>query len=209
MVVVIKPEEHLSHTLLLEQSFQMRAKVVKHWQWKIPDADPYRDVDDYDKEDTVYFFDLDEKTNAIVGTVRLNPTTKPHLLSDVFAYLCKEPVPQSPYICEVTRYMTDTLDFPEWQNLRSRARLAWSLNQYALQNNIRQMTWLTTVPLYRKMINLWPTKPLGLPTYFPDDDNTYIAAISDFNPRASDILLARFKGSVGIDRAPKETLINV
>lgn len=199
MVLVIPPEKHAEHATLLEKSYVMRARIIEHWGWNVPDCDPYRDKDAFDTPETVYFLDLDEETGDVVGTVRFNSTLTPHLLSEVFHDLCSASVPRSPYIWEATRYITDTQRYPDWQNVRSRARLALALNEYAMDNNIKQMSWLTTVPLYRKMNKLWSTTPLGLPEYFEDDDNTYVAAISTFSRRASHILTQRLGTIIEFD----------
>ncbi|MEO0884054.1 MAG: acyl-homoserine-lactone synthase [Pseudomonadota bacterium] len=202
MVIVIEPERHAEFSFILEKSYEMRARVIRRWGWNVPDMDPHRDCDSFDNDRTVYFIDVDDdEPEKVVGTARFNPTMAPHLLSEVFPHMCEfDGVIRCPVTWESTRYIIDTHAVEEWQSLRSRSRLAYALNEYAITNGIRRMSWLTTVPLYRRMKALWPTKPLGLPLYHKDDDNTYIAAVSELTEEASDTLLgmvSKFPGGVG------------
>lgn len=203
MVIVIEPERHAEFSLTLEKSYEMRARVIRRWGWNVPDMDPHRDHDLFDTDRTVYFIDVDdEDPSRVIGTVRFNPTTEAHLLSEIFPHMCEfSGVIRCSKTWEATRYIIDTHVAEKWQILRSRSRLAYALNEYALSNGIRRMSWLTTLALYRRMKTLWPTQPLGLPVYHGDDDNTYIAAISELTERASETLLAtvlKFPGGVGV-----------
>ena len=186
MVQIITPDMHAAHTDELEAIFALRAAVIKRWGWNVPGMEPGRDKDQFDTENTVYFLDTDQDTGEAVGTARFNPTTGPHLLSEIFPHMCEfQGVPASEDTWEAPRYMIDTKGVPDWQSKRSRSRLALALNNYALENGIRKMSWLSTIPLYRNMKNLWPTIPLGTPLHHEDDDNTYIAASSEMTSDAS------------------------
>lgn len=207
MVLVIPPEKHAEHAQLLEEMFALRALVIQRWGWNVPNFDPKRDKDDFDTDETIYFLDIDEDTGELIGTVRFNPTTSDHLMNTVFSDMCDDGPPSSTRIWEASRYMLDSHRWPNWKYVRGRTRLAYALNEYALENGIHSMSWLTTLPLYRNMIKLWPTEALGMPKYFEDDDNTYIAALSQFTEQAGDILLERIGGSLGLTVAPERPVV--
>ena len=200
MVQIITSEMHATHKDALEQIYRLRATVIERWGWNVPGFQAGRDKDQFDTAETVYFLDTDQDTGEAVGTARFNPTTAPHLLSEIFPHMCEfNGVPQASDTWEATRYMIDTKGFPDWQSKRSRSRLALALNEYALVNGISKMSWLSTIPLYRNMKNLWPTLPLGAPLHHEDDDNVYIAAISEMTEEASAKLRGVLQAFPGAD----------
>ncbi len=63
------------------------------------------EVDQFDREDTLYVVAQDDEGN-IVGLGRLLPTTRAYLLSEVFPQLMNgQPVPQSEDIWELSRFV--------------------------------------------------------------------------------------------------------
>jgi hypothetical protein len=62
--------------------------------------------------------------------------------------------------------------------------VAIGITEFCLQSGIKKLTWLTNQAFYNKAISVWDTRPLGLPRYYPDDDATYIAAVSDIDEKA-------------------------
>jgi N-acyl-L-homoserine lactone synthetase len=62
------------------------------------------EIDQFDREDTVYVLGYDE-ADAVIGTARLLPTTGAYLLGEVFPQLLNgAPVPASPEIWELSRF---------------------------------------------------------------------------------------------------------
>lgn len=194
MILTITEDNRDVYGDLLDDMHRMRYRVIERWGWQVPGIEPGYDKDGFDTHRTVYFLDLDDAGEKVVGTCRFNPTTGPHLLSEVFPDMCElAGVPRAPHIWEATRYLIDTQTVPDWQSRRSRTRLALALCEYAHANAITEMSWLTTQALYKNMVQLWPSRPLGLPKYFEADDNTYIAALSELTEEATAILRERLK----------------
>lgn len=83
-------------------SYRYRVFVEKlGWQLE---CDEGRELDQFDRQDTVYVVGEDE-AGEVVGTARLLPTSRPYLLGEVFPQLMGgAPVPRSPAIWELSRF---------------------------------------------------------------------------------------------------------
>lgn len=194
MIVTVTDENRHEHRTLLDDMHAMRYRVIKRWNWNVPGIQEGYDKDEFDTDATIYFLDVDDKTGSVIGTCRFNPTTGPHLLREVFPEMCSfDGVPSENHVWEATRYIIDGHGIPKWQEMRSRSLIALALCEYAHAHNITHMSWLTTQALYNNMFKLWPSRPLGLPKYFEQDDNTYIAALSELTPEATAVLRGRIK----------------
>src|SRR3546814_17323406 len=60
------------------------------------------EIDQFDDDDAVYLIALDQ-TGDHAGSLRLLPSNKPHILSELFPELCPAGVPTGPTTYEVTR----------------------------------------------------------------------------------------------------------
>ena len=77
------------------------------WQLNTPEG---VDIDQFDREDTVYVVAEDDQ-GRVAGCGRLLPTTRPYLLGEVFPQLLNgAPPPCSPDIWELSRYCAVDLD---------------------------------------------------------------------------------------------------
>ena len=183
MIEIVDQQNRALYAREIEAMYRMRYKVaVDEWKWNIPNVIPGYDKDQFDNEETVYFLAYDDKHN-LVGCGRLNPTTKPHLLSDVFADQCEfAGVPQAKEIYEFSRFIVIKQSLTRLQQLQFNLEICLAITEYSLAYGITQLTWLAYKSMYTKAVVLWNTRPLGLPKYYKDDDSTYIAAIVDMTP---------------------------
>jgi acyl-homoserine lactone synthase len=184
MVDVVTSENAHLYRDALENMFRMRYRVaVEQWGWNIPGIEPGYDKDKYDTEETVYFICFDASESQVLACSRINPTVKPHLLSDVFADRCVcGPVPTSKTIFELSRYIVDHRAMSKEDQMAVRGRIVSAVNQFCLQAGITHVTFLSYMSSYARTIKYWETRPLGEPCYFEEDDATYIAAISAMTP---------------------------
>ena len=65
--------------------------------------DGVSEQDQYDTPYAQYLILRDEANSEHLGSVRLLPTTRGHILGDVFPFLCSDGVPSGPEIWEITR----------------------------------------------------------------------------------------------------------
>lgn len=108
MIVFTLPFSHLGH--LREPLFAKRYHMfVEERGWIGLDRPDRLDIDQYDDEDTTYV--IVQVDDEVVGGARLRPTTKPHMLANGFAFLCKDgKAPTGPSVYECSRiFMTRRL----------------------------------------------------------------------------------------------------
>ena len=87
---------------LLAGMFRLRHDVfIKEKRWNIKSYNGL-EFDQFDTEETLYLVELDE-AGAVVATVRMNPTDRPTLFSEVFADMCHGGPPKCPKTWELTR----------------------------------------------------------------------------------------------------------
>lgn len=180
MVHVVTSANRYLYREAIEDMHRMRYHVaVNELGWTLPEGLGGYDKDAYDRDDTVYLLDLNDD-GRVVGTARLNPTTKPHLMTDVFADLCEfSGVPVGGDIFEYSRFLVKKQGISRRDNLLSQARVSLAIVEYCLAAGIHRLSWVSYKRSYPLALRMWKTRPLGLPQYFPADDAEYIAAISD------------------------------
>lgn len=70
--------------------------------WEVPVTDGRYEIDQFDGHAAIYLIATDDRGDHI-GSLRLLPTTSPHILGDLFAGLCGHRVPRGEAIVEATR----------------------------------------------------------------------------------------------------------
>jgi acyl-homoserine lactone synthase len=194
MVEIISRENAHLYRDVLDDMHRMRYRVaVEEWGWRIPGIEAGYDKDEFDTEETIYFVCLNTRQTGVVACGRLNPTTGPHLLSEKFPHHCEGGrVPRAPDTYELSRYIVDHNALSKEEQVAVRGRISAGYNLFCLQSGIRQISVLTFMSSYARSLKYWPTRPLGLPIYYKQDDATYIAAICDMVPEGLENLRAGF-----------------
>ncbi|MDR7124455.1 acyl-homoserine-lactone synthase [Pseudotabrizicola sp. 4114] len=108
MIIVIDALNKDRFGDLLDEMFQLRARVFGDrlgWEVEIING---REIDQFDRLDPAYVIGLDDEGH-VVSCVRALQTTGPHMLSDVFQVLLDgEPPLRSATLWESTRFCVDT-----------------------------------------------------------------------------------------------------
>lgn len=108
MIIVIDALNRDRFADLVDEMFQLRARVFGDrlgWEVKIENG---REIDEFDHMDPVYVIGLDDEGH-VVSCARALQTTGPHMLADVFqTILDGEPPLRSARIWESTRFCVDT-----------------------------------------------------------------------------------------------------
>lgn len=119
--------------------FEARKRVfVDLLGWDLPVLAGRYEIDQYDDAHARYLILADPNQNHL-ASARLLPTTRPHILGDLFAELCDAPPPIGPGTWEITRFCLDRrLRAPERR--RRRDTLVAALAHYALEHGITTYT---------------------------------------------------------------------
>ncbi len=148
---------------VLSAMFEARKRVfVDLLDWDVPVVDGRFEIDQFDNEDAQYLV-VAEPGGAHLASARLLPTEGPHLLADLFPFLCDTEVPRGPDIREITRFCLDPA--PSAARRREvRNRLIAALVDHALAEGIRTYTGVAELGWFRQIIGFgWNCRPLGIP----------------------------------------------
>jgi acyl-homoserine lactone synthase len=172
---------------VLRAMFAARKSVfVDLLKWDVPVLDGQFEVDQFDDEHAVYLI-LATSDGEHLGSARLLPTTRPHILGDLYPFLCAGPVPAGESVFEITRFCLD-------RRLRAPARravrdtLVTALAGHALEHGIAGYTAIAEFGWFQQILAFgWRCRPLGLPRQI---DGTTLAALSIAIDRDTPRLLA-------------------
>ncbi|PHR57229.1 MAG: hypothetical protein COA43_12655 [Robiginitomaculum sp.] len=185
MIRIITNKNKNENIQALEDMFKLRYDVaVTQWGWNIPGGKKGYDKDQFDREDTVYFLAYND-AEEMVGCGRLNPTLKPHLLSEIFADQCEtHGVPRHKNIWEFSRFMVDGRNQTHTQQVQTNLELCLAVTEYSVAHKIEKLSWLAYASMYTKSVVLWKTEALGAVKYYEDDDASYRAALIETTPES-------------------------
>ena len=104
---------------VLRAMFAARKEIfVDLLGWDVPVLDGRFEIDQFDDEHARYLVATDPDGRHL-ASARLLPTTRPHILADLYAPLCDGAVPRGPHIYEVTRFCLD-------RHIDARPATVWS-----------------------------------------------------------------------------------
>ncbi|OYQ30148.1 hypothetical protein CHU93_06770 [Sandarakinorhabdus cyanobacteriorum] len=137
--------------------------LIDRLGWDLQSPDGLHEIDEYDQDETLYLIVHQPETGRHLGSVRLLPSTAPHLLGDHFAHLCLDGVPRGPDVCEITRLVTAP-GLTRAEALQVRRQLSIALFEHALEAGITRYTMVTHMPWLPSLLSIgWDAEPLGMP----------------------------------------------
>jgi N-acyl-L-homoserine lactone synthetase len=147
----------------LDGMFRDRKRVFIDWlKWRIPSVNGTHEIDTFDNDDAIYLIESDGRGRHL-ASIRLLPTVKPHLFSEVFSKLCDGPLPTGPDTWELTRFCVSP-DVMKTDGLRLMNLMWTSVVEFAVSRGIAQYTCVTHMAFLSQILSAgWDTKPLGLP----------------------------------------------
>lgn len=166
MVHVVTSADRARFAEPLAQMHRDRKRVfVDRLGWNIPVVEGEFEIDQFDTDDAVYLLSLDE-AGRHAGSIRLLPSTKPHLLADVFPHLCADGVPVTDEVWEITRLVTSP-DIA--QPMKHRQQLMVAVIEFALLYGVRRYTCVSHMQYLSQVLAVgWDCEPLGLPQPEPE-----------------------------------------
>ncbi|WP_417461150.1 acyl-homoserine-lactone synthase [Kordiimonas sp.] len=160
MIEIITLSNRQAYAPQLDQMFRQRHAVfVEQLNWVLPEVFDGREVDAFDTEETVYLLSLDDAGN-VQGSSRLNPTLRPHLMTESFSHLVDGDIPRGPHIWESSRTC-----IPEENRSKGiLGKLFLAMAETSLLFGVQQVTFVST-PAFCQIIQRagWGYVPLGVP----------------------------------------------
>ena len=147
----------------LRAMFEDRKNVfVDLLKWDVPVLDGRFELDQFDDEHATYLIIADEDGDHL-GSARLLPTTRPHILGTLFVGLCAAPPPTGADVAEITRFCLSRRHNAAIRR-RTRNQLVSALAWHALENGIRSYTGVAELGWLQQILAFgWDCRPLGVP----------------------------------------------
>ena len=172
----------------LRSMFEDRKSVfVDLLKWDLPVLDGRFELDGFDDRHATYLIVAGEDGDHL-GSARLLPTTRPHILDSLFAGLCAAPPPTGPEVMEITRFCLSRRH-NAMRRRRTRDRLVSALASYALETGIRTYTGVAELGWLQQILAFgWDCRPLGVPARL--DCGTVGALAIEIRPDTPELLAA-------------------
>ena len=148
----------------LKAMFEDRKSVfVDLLKWDVPVIDGRFELDEFDDHHATYVVIADEDGDHL-GSARLLPTTRRHILDSLFPNLCAAPPPTGPRVFEITRFCLSRRKGAHWRRA-TRNRLVSALVEHALARGIRTYTGVAEIGWLQQILAFgWECRPLGPPS---------------------------------------------
>jgi acyl-homoserine lactone synthase len=132
--------------------------------WNVPVVEGCYEIDCYDNADATYLVALDD-VGGHGGSLRLLPTTGPHILGDLFPELCEGGVPRGTRIFEITRLCLPPR-LGAAARLLARKRLISAMIDHARAEGIVGLTGVVTEHFLGQVLAMgWRCAALGAPRH--------------------------------------------
>ncbi len=174
-----------------------KATFVDRLGWRVPVVAD-QEIDAYDGLDTTYLIARTSERSPVLASARLLPTTRPHLMGDLFAHTCSGGAPRGHHIWEASRFCAaPTL------TRRERLPLLWQvfcgILETGLLYDIEQVIFTANAALLPLALGCgWHASRLG-PT-FADGTDTLTAIRVDIDLNGLRTLRRRFSVASPITR---------
>lgn len=147
----------------LSAMFEDRKSVfVDLLKWDLQVLDGRFELDEFDNRHADYVIVADEQGDHL-GSARLLPTTRRHILASLFPQLCAAPPPRGPHIFEITRFCLSRRQSAASRRI-TRNRLVSALVGHALGAGIRTYTGVAELAWLQQILAFgWDCRPLGAP----------------------------------------------
>ena len=147
----------------LRAMFEDRKQVfVDLLKWDVPVLGGRFELDQFDDEHAAYLVVADGDGDHL-GSTRLLPTTRPHILGSLFPQLCAERPPVGPGVFEITRFCLSRRQNAASRR-RTRNRLVSALARHALDHDIHTYTGVAEIAWLQQILAFgWECRPLGAP----------------------------------------------
>jgi N-acyl-L-homoserine lactone synthetase len=164
-IKLVDADARLRFSRHLVEMHQDRKRVfVDQLGWKLCAPGSWLEVDQFDTEYTVYLIACAADDERHLASVRLNPTTRPHMLDTIFTRLCDDGPVVSADAWESSRFTIAPIGLRGTEVMRLSQYLALAHTEFALLNGIRRYTMIGEVHRVATVVSMgWRVRPLCLP----------------------------------------------
>jgi len=149
---------------LVQMHHDRKRVFVDQLGWKLCAPGSWLEIDQFDTEYTVYLVVCAPDDGRHLASVRLNPTTRPHMLNTIFASLCDGGPLTGPAIWESSRFTIAPLNQRGAEVMRLSRYLALAHVEFALLNGVTSYTMIGEVHRVATVVSMgWKVRPLCLP----------------------------------------------
>lgn len=164
MAFLVEDRRHPLADAALRSMFEARKRVfVDLLKWDVPVLEGRFELDQFDDEHAIYLLVSDAEGQHL-GSARLLPTLRPHLLDTLFPQLCASAPPRGPDVLEITRFCLDRA-LGARERLVVRNRLVSALADFALLRGVSTYVGVAEIAWLQQILAFgWRCRPLGLPS---------------------------------------------
>ena len=170
MIYVIDNQNSEGFHDQIEEMFRIRHDIyVGRRGWKALERPDGRDVDQFDTDRTVYLLSLDDLGKVLAG-LRLNPTTGPHLIRDIFPHtVTGEPIPAGEHIYEFTRWFVVKERVSPGESRRVAGELLVAMLEFGKSIGLTHISLCCDSFFWKTMRETrWDVRRLGPITRYPE-----------------------------------------
>ena len=164
-IKLVDVDARLKFSKHLVEMHQDRKRVfVDQLGWKLCAPGSWLEVDQFDTDYTVYLIACSSGDERHLASVRLNPTTRPHMLDTIFTQLCDDGPIVATDVWESSRFTIAPIGMRGTEVMRLSQYLAIAHTEFALLNGIRRYTMIGEVHRVATVVSMgWKVRPLCLP----------------------------------------------
>jgi len=161
MIHVIDNQLAADSQSLLRSMFADRKRLfVDLFGWDVPVIDDRYEMDQFDTADTLYLIVADDD-GTHEASIRLFPSSRPHMLGTLFPHLCPLGVPVGETTWESTRLCLPQRHGAE-RRRALRNMLFSAMVDVALERGIERYTGVIPDPFRKEVLAMgWQAEPLG------------------------------------------------
>ncbi|WP_114952179.1 acyl-homoserine-lactone synthase [Sphingosinicella terrae] len=160
---------------LVEMHHDRKRVFVDRLGWQLPTCGSWLEVDAFDNDYTVYLIACSPDDDRHVASVRLLPTTRPHMLGTIFSHLPDGGPIVADDVWESSRFTIAPTGMRGSEVMRLSQYLALAHVEFALLNGIGRYVMIGESHRVATVVAMgWRVRPLCLPT---DCDGSKVVAM--------------------------------
>lgn len=165
MIYALSFQDKDKHPKLFDDMFRERHRLyVEGRGWKELGSVDGREMDQFDRSSTVYLMAIGSD-GGLLGSIRLNPSTNPHLLDTIFPELCsRDDIPRGIDTWEMSRlFVCHHSEFDD-EGVTIKGRLFCAMFEFCLMYDISTVSAVCDSYFLPRVLKAGvKARPLGIP----------------------------------------------